>query len=53
VRWLAPIIPALKRLRQEDHKFEATLGYIASFTSVSKTKQNNNNNKNKISNLSL
>jgi hypothetical protein len=23
-----PIIPALGRLRQEDHKFEASLGYI-------------------------
>jgi hypothetical protein len=23
-----PIIPALRRLRQEDHKFEATIGYI-------------------------
>jgi hypothetical protein len=23
-----PIIPALRRLRQEDHKFEASLGYI-------------------------
>jgi hypothetical protein len=22
-----PVIPALKRLRQEDHKFEASLGY--------------------------
>jgi hypothetical protein len=24
-----PVIPALKRLRQEDSKFEASLGYIA------------------------
>jgi hypothetical protein len=24
-----PIIPGLKRLRQEDHKFEVSLGYIA------------------------
>jgi hypothetical protein len=23
-----PAIPALERLRQEDHKFEASLGYI-------------------------
>jgi hypothetical protein len=23
-----PVIPALGRLRQEDHKFEASLGYI-------------------------
>lgn len=26
--WHTPAIPALKRLRQEDHKFEASLGYI-------------------------
>jgi hypothetical protein len=24
-----PLIPALRRLRQEDHKFEASVGYIA------------------------
>jgi hypothetical protein len=24
-----PVISALRRLRQEDHKFEASLGYIA------------------------
>jgi hypothetical protein len=23
-----PVIPALRKLRQEDHKFEASLGYI-------------------------
>jgi hypothetical protein len=26
-RWCTPIIPALKRLRQEDLEFEASLGY--------------------------
>jgi hypothetical protein len=26
--WHMPIIPALGRLKQEDHKFEASLGYI-------------------------
>jgi hypothetical protein len=26
--WPMPIIPALRRLRQEDHKFKANLGYI-------------------------
>jgi hypothetical protein len=25
-----PIIPALRKLRYEDHKFEASLGYIVS-----------------------
>ena len=29
VWWLTPLIPALKRLRQEDcYEFEASLGYI-------------------------
>jgi hypothetical protein len=25
-----PVIPALRRLKQEDHEFEASLGYIVS-----------------------
>jgi hypothetical protein len=29
VWWCIPEIPALRRLRQKDYKFEATLGYIA------------------------
>jgi hypothetical protein len=28
-RWHKPIIPPLGRLRQEDHEFEANLGYVA------------------------
>jgi hypothetical protein len=27
--WHTPLIPALRRLKQKDHKFEASLGYIA------------------------
>jgi hypothetical protein len=27
--WFTPVIPALGRLRQEDHEFEANLGSIA------------------------
>jgi hypothetical protein len=27
--WCMPVIPALLRLRQEDHKFKTSLGYIA------------------------
>jgi hypothetical protein len=26
--WLIPVIPALRRLRQEDYEFEASLSYI-------------------------
>lgn len=38
--WLMPIIPALKRLRQEDcHKFKVKLGYI-----VRPSFKNNNKN---------
>jgi hypothetical protein len=28
VWWYIPVIPALRRLRKEDYKFEASLGYI-------------------------
>jgi hypothetical protein len=27
--WFAPVIPALRRLRQEDHAFKASMNYIA------------------------
>jgi hypothetical protein len=27
VRWYTPIIPAFRRLRQEDQEFKASLGY--------------------------
>jgi hypothetical protein len=27
--WYTPVIPALRRLRQEDHKFEVRVSYIA------------------------
>jgi hypothetical protein len=30
-QWYTPLIPALKRLKQEDHEFEASLGYKARF----------------------
>jgi hypothetical protein len=26
--WCTPVIPAFRRLRQEDHGFEASLGYL-------------------------
>jgi hypothetical protein len=29
VWWFTPIIPTLGRLRQENHEFETSLGYIA------------------------
>jgi hypothetical protein len=28
VRWYIPVIPALRRLKQKDLKFKASLGYI-------------------------
>jgi hypothetical protein len=33
--WCMPIIPALRRVRKEDHKFEASLSYIASSKKIS------------------
>jgi hypothetical protein len=30
VWWVTPVIPALRRLRQEDPEFESSLGYVAS-----------------------
>jgi hypothetical protein len=36
--WYIPVIPALKRLRQGDCKFEARLGYIRRFSPL--TQQN-------------
>jgi hypothetical protein len=42
-----PIIPALWRLRQEDHEFEASLYYI---DSVLKKKQNLKQNKKLLDN---
>jgi hypothetical protein len=36
--WYTPIIPALRRQRQEDCKFMASLGYLA----ISKNQKTNN-----------
>jgi hypothetical protein len=42
VKWYTPIIPALRRLRQEDHKFKARQGYMVTPcpNQKNKTKQN-------------
>jgi hypothetical protein len=32
-----PVIPALRRLRQEDHEFQASLGYIYPVTSINQS----------------
>jgi hypothetical protein len=29
--WCIPVIPAFRRLKQEDHEFETSVGYIVSF----------------------
>jgi hypothetical protein len=34
--WLTSVIPALRRLRQKDHEFEANLDYIVRLTSKQK-----------------
>jgi hypothetical protein len=39
-----PVIPALRRVRQEDHKFEASLGCIKMTLSQKKKKTNKNKN---------
>jgi hypothetical protein len=28
MQWFMPVIPALGRMRQEDHKFKVNLGYL-------------------------
>jgi hypothetical protein len=35
VRWHTPIIPELRRLRQENHQFQDSLGYTVLFSSTS------------------
>jgi hypothetical protein len=39
-QWLTPVIPALWRLRKEDHEFKAILHYIVSLRSVQATEWN-------------
>jgi hypothetical protein len=46
--WCTPIISALGRLRQEDHKFEVSLGYIARLSLRKQTNKQNNQNKTNI-----
>jgi hypothetical protein len=36
-----PVIPRLRRLRQEDHEFKANLGYIVTTCSERKRKKKN------------
>jgi hypothetical protein len=36
--WYMPAIPALRRLRQEDHKFSDSLGYTKDPVSTNKQK---------------
>jgi hypothetical protein len=39
VRWYIPVIPALRRLKQKDLKFKASLGYIVRPVSKKKKKK--------------
>jgi hypothetical protein len=45
VVWYTPVISALGRLRHEEPKFEASLGYVErpNFNKTKNTKQKNNN----------
>jgi hypothetical protein len=38
-----PIIPAFRRLREEDHKFKANLGYIVRFCFKKRARQRQTN----------
>jgi hypothetical protein len=40
VRDYTPVIPALRKLKQEDHDFEVSLGYISESQSQRKEKKN-------------
>jgi hypothetical protein len=39
MQWCTPIVPVLERLRQEDFKFKASLGYIATLSQNKQTKK--------------
>jgi hypothetical protein len=40
--WHTPVIPALRRLRQEDHEFEASQSYMVGGIPSQNTLHNNN-----------
>jgi hypothetical protein len=39
-----PVIPALEKLRQEDHEFKASLGYTAYFTKTKNRREREREN---------
>jgi hypothetical protein len=41
VRWCTPVTPTLEGLRQQDHVFKTSLGYLANFVSKSKRQTKN------------
>jgi hypothetical protein len=53
VWWHTPVFTAVRKLRQEDHKFQASLGYIVSKTLSQKVKETNNNKQNSEDSPSL
>jgi hypothetical protein len=46
--WCTPVIPALRRLRQEDHEFEVDLSIIVRPCLKKKTKKKKNRKKRKL-----
>jgi hypothetical protein len=45
--WYMPIISAMRRTRQEEHKFEDSLGYIVRLCLKKKKKKNPNKKRNR------
>jgi hypothetical protein len=51
--WCIPVIPALGRLRQEDHEFEVTMGYTVRLCLKNSKNSSNHHYQRKKSNLNF